>query len=172
MKDNPNALKCQRKSFNPPSEPAILNYRPCAADSTPRLKYKLSKVNYAPTLWGLVSHLSTCQSPSMPHASPAWEGGGFQRQGHWKVRFSNDKINNGRQEKIASVESRSMSGRYSSLRQSRNLTSVSNVLLFTSFPENDFVLIIKYKVYSLALSCYTLWWSVCDQTKAGRNKTS
>ena len=123
MKDNPNALKCQRKSFNPPSEPAILNYGPCAADSTPRLKYKLSKVNYAPTLWGLVSHLSTCQSPSMPHASPAWEGGGFQRQGHWKVRFSNDKTNNGRQEKIASVESRSMSGRYSSLRQRRNSTS-------------------------------------------------
>lgn len=143
-------------------------------ESTPRLKYKLSKVKYAPTLWGLVSHdhLSPCQSPRMPYVSPGWEGGGFQRKVHWKVRFSNDKINNGRQEKIASVESRSMSGRYSSLRQSRNLTSVSNVLLFTSFPENDFVLIIKYKVYSLALSCYTLWWSVCDQTKAGRNKTS
>ena len=145
-------------------------------ESTPRLKYKLSKVKYAPTLWGLVSHdhLSPCQSPRMPYVSPGWEGGGFQRKVHWKVRFSNDKINNGRQEKIASVESRSMSGRYSSLRQRRNLTSVSNVLLFTSFLENDFVLIIifRYKVYSLALSCYTLWWSLCDQTKAGRNKTS
>ena len=33
MKDNPNALKCQRKSFNPPlAEPAILNYGPCASD--------------------------------------------------------------------------------------------------------------------------------------------
>ena len=153
----------------------------CALESTPRLKYELSKVNYAPTLWGLVSHLSTCHSPRMPHVSPGWEGGGFQRQGHWKVRFSNDKTNNGRQEKIASVESRSMSGRYSSLRQRRNstsardhslLTSVSNVLLFTSFPENEFVLIIRYKVYSLALSCHTLWWSLRDQTKAGRNKTS
>ena len=31
--------------------------------------------------------------------------------------------------------------------------------------ERDFVLIIRYKVISLALSCYTPWWSLCDQTK-------
>ena len=41
-----------------------------------RLKYKLSKVNYSPTPWGLVSHRSTCKSPHMPHISPAWGGGG------------------------------------------------------------------------------------------------
>ena len=38
--------------------------------SSPRLKYELSKVNYSPTPWGLVSHRSTCKSPHMPHVSP------------------------------------------------------------------------------------------------------
>ena len=42
-------------------------------ESSPRLKYKLSKVNYSPTPWGLVSHLSPCKSPRMPHVSPGWE---------------------------------------------------------------------------------------------------
>ena len=44
--------------------------------SSPRLKYKLSKVNYSPTPWGLVSHRSTCKSPHMPHVSPGWVGVG------------------------------------------------------------------------------------------------
>ena len=43
-------------------------------ESSPRLK-KLSTVNYSPTPWGLVSHLSTCKSPRMPHVSPGWGGG-------------------------------------------------------------------------------------------------
>ena len=32
-------------------------------------------MNYSPTPWGLVSHLSTCKSPRMPHVSPGWGGG-------------------------------------------------------------------------------------------------
>ena len=43
---------------------------------SPRLQYKLSKVNYSPTPWGLVSHLSTYKSPRMPHVSPGWGRGG------------------------------------------------------------------------------------------------
>ena len=38
--------------------------------------------------------------------------------------------------------------------------------------ERDFVLIIRYKVISLALSCYTPWWSLCDQTKPLREMKS
>ena len=41
-------------------------------ESSPRLQYTLSKVNYSPTTWGLVSHLSTYKSPRMPHVSPGW----------------------------------------------------------------------------------------------------
>ena len=60
-------------------------------ESSPRLKYKLSKVNYSPTPWGLVSHLSTCKSPRMPHVSPGWGGGGgggFQ----WQVHISDNHV--------------------------------------------------------------------------------
>ena len=48
-------------------------------ESSPRLQYKLSKVNYSPIPWGLVSHLSTYKSPLMPHVSSGW-GGGFRWQ--------------------------------------------------------------------------------------------
>ena len=41
-------------------------------ESSPRLQYKLSKVNYSPTPWGLVTHLSTYKSLRMPHVSPGW----------------------------------------------------------------------------------------------------
>ena len=40
--------------------------------------------------------------------------------------------------------------------------------MFTPLQERDFVLIIWYKVSSLALSCYNPWWSLCDQTKPVR----
>ena len=32
-------------------------------------------MNYSPTPWGLVSHLSTYKFPRMPHVSPGWGGG-------------------------------------------------------------------------------------------------
>ena len=58
-------------------------------ESTPRLQYKLSKVNYSPTTWGLVSHLSTYESPRMPHVSPGW---GFPVTS--ALRLFNDVNNN------------------------------------------------------------------------------
>ena len=75
--------------INSPSEPAILNNRSTMRfrlKSSPPLKYKLSKVNYSPTSWGLVSRLSTCNSPCMLHVSPGLVGGGdggFQWQVHY-----------------------------------------------------------------------------------------
>ena len=67
-----------RNHFSSPSEPAILNKSTMCLGlkSSPRLKYKLSKVDYSPTPWGLVIHWNTCKPPRMPHVSPGWGGGG------------------------------------------------------------------------------------------------
>ena len=54
-------------------------------ESSPRLQYKLSKVNYSPAPWGLVSHLSTYKSPRIPHVSPGSGGGGVRWQVHYRA---------------------------------------------------------------------------------------
>ena len=74
---NSSQLLFLRNHLSSPSEPAILNKSTTCLGlkSSPRLKYKLSKVDYSPTPWGLVIHRSTCKPPRMPHVSPGWGGG-------------------------------------------------------------------------------------------------
>ena len=82
---NSSQLLFLRNHFSSPSEPAILNKSTMCLGlkSSPRLKYKLSKVDYSPTPRRLVIHRSTCKPPCMPHVSPGWGGGGF----HWQVHY-------------------------------------------------------------------------------------
>ena len=81
---NSSQLLFLRNHLSSPSEPAILNKSTMCLGlkSSPRLKYKLSKVDYSPTPWGLVIHRSACKPPRMPHVSPGWGGGGGF---HWQV---------------------------------------------------------------------------------------
>ena len=75
---NSSQLLFLRNHLSSPSEPAILNKSTMCLGlkSSPRLKYKLSKVDYSPTPWGMVIHRSTCKPPRMPHVSLGWGGVG------------------------------------------------------------------------------------------------